>query len=270
MSVVDTGRSIVSIVREENVPFMGASIAYYTIASIVPMLTVALVVLAAFGATDLLIDALRSNLSASAEDVLDRVLANTTGHGAAGALGFLLTLWSGSKVFQGISIAFGEVYDASADDSLPERVGKSLLVFGLLVGAIVLLSATSVALTYVQFRVPYPTLLGNAVALIALVLAFLPLYYVLPPAPVSVRHAFPGTVFAALGWVTLQIVFFYYAGAAGKYAAYGFLGAVLLFVTFLYLAGVVLVVGAVLNVVLEAGPAVTRTPARTTAGSDDL
>ena len=43
----------------------------------------------------------------------------------------------------------------------------------------------------------------------------------------------------------------YYAGSAGKYAAYGLLGAVLLLVTFLYLAAVVLLVGAALNVAVD-------------------
>ena len=269
MSVAETGRRIVDIVREENVPFMAASIAYYTIASVIPLLTVALVVLSVFGATDLLVGALRSGLSESGEEVLGRILTNTNGRGVAGTLGFLLAIWSGSKVFRGVSIAFDEVYQGSRDDSLPKQVGKSLLVFGLLVGGIVLLSATSVALTYVRLSLPYPTLAGNSLALLALVVGFLPLYYVLPPVSVSVRHALPGTVLAAVGWVLLQVAFFYYVGTAGKYAAYGFLGAVLLFVTFLYLAGIVLVLGAVLNVVLEAGPTGTDSSIRDTASDDD-
>lgn len=260
MSPIGAGRDVVRIVREENVPFMAASIAYYTIA---------LVVLSALGATDLLVDAIRSSVSASNQEVVDRLLTSTRGRGAAGIVGLLLALWSGSKVFRGVSIAFDEVYDASSDDSFLEGVGKSLLVFGMILGGIVLLSATSVVLTYVQFRVPYPTLLGNAFALLALVVAFLPLYYVLPPVSVTVRHALPGTVFAALGWVLLQVAFFYYAGSAGQYAAYGLLGAVLLFITFLYLAGIVLLIGAVLNTVLEVGPTVTPSPRRVVSSTDD-
>lgn len=258
MSLIGAGRDVVQIFREENVPFMAASIAYYTIASIIPLLTIALVVLSVFGATDVLVDVLRSSLSASNEEVMNQILTSTRGRGAAGAIGLLLALWSGSKVFRGVAIAFDELYGTSADDSFLEQVGKSLLVFGMLLGGIVLLSATSVVLTYVQFQIPYPTLIGNVVALLVLALAFLPIYYVLPPVSVSVRHALPGTVFAALGWVLLQVAFFYYAASAGQYAAYGFLGAVLLFITFLYLAGIVLLVGVVLNVVLGSERPVSR------------
>jgi membrane protein len=258
MSALETARDVVRIVREENVPFMTASIAYYTIASVIPLLTIALVVLSMFDATDLLIDALRSSLSSSGEEVVTRVLTNTTGRGAAGVLGLLLTVWSGSKVFRGISTAFDELYGESVDDSLFEQVKKSLLVLGLFLGALVLLSTLSITLTYVRLSVPYPTLLGNALVLLVLVGAFLPLYYVLPPVSVSVRQALPGTVFAAFGWVLLQVAFFYYAGSAGKYAAYDLLGAVLLFITLLYLAGIVLLVGAVLNVVLGSETTVSR------------
>ena len=67
----------------------------------------------------------------------------------------------------------------------------------------------------------------------------------------TVGHALPGAVVAAVGWVLLQVGFYYYAGSASRYAAYGFLGAVLLFVTFLYLGAIVLLVGVVLNVALE-------------------
>jgi membrane protein len=268
MSVVDTGRSIIGIFREENVPFMAASIAYYTVASIIPLLTVTLVVLSVFGATDLLVDALRASLSGSGEDVMNQFLTSTRGRGAAGVVGLLLAVWSGSKVFRGVSIAFDELYDDSADDSLVEQIQKSLLVFGLMLGAIVLLSTVTIALTYVQLSIPYPTLLGNLLALLTLVAVFLPLYYILPPVSVSVRHALPGTVLAALGWVLLQVAFFYYAGSAGSYAAYGLLGAVLLFVTSLYFGAIVLLAGAVINVVVDAGPTVTRTPTRVEATKD--
>jgi membrane protein len=68
---------------------------------------------------------------------------------------------------------------------------------------------------------------------------------------VTLRHAIPGAVVAAVGWVLLQIGFYYYAGSAGKYAAYGLLGALLLFITFLYLGAIVFLIGVVVNVALD-------------------
>ena len=251
MSGITTARGIVRTVREENVPFMAASIAYYAIASIVPLLALSLAVLSAFGGTATLVDLLRAALSENGQAILTDLLVNTRGHGATGTLSLVFVVWSGSKVFRGLSIAFTEVYGEVSDISLPAQFVRSAVVMGVLLGAVVLLSATSVALTYVRFRVPYPTLVGNLAAFVALGVAFLPIYYVLPPVETSVRHVVPGTLVAAAGWISIQVVFFYYAGAAGRYAAYGYLGAVLLFVTALYLAAIALLLGVVVNAALD-------------------
>lgn len=250
MTLVGTGRRVVRIFREEDVPFMSASIAYYAIASFVPLLLIALAVVSAMGATATLVDALRGVLSESGTEVLDTVLSNTGGHGVAGGIGFLLALWSGSKVFRGLSIAFDEIYSRESDLSLVEQLAKSLLAIGVLLLGILLLAATGVALAFVEFSIPYPTLVGNVLAVLVLVVAFLPVYYIMPPVSVTVRHALPGTVVAAVGWVLLQFGFSYYAGSAGQYAAYGLLGAILLFVTFLYLGAIVLLVGVAVNVAI--------------------
>lgn len=253
MSVVDTLREVVEIVRTEDVPFKAAAITYYAIASFIPLLAVALAVLSLFGAADALVEALRANLSQSGAEVLNQVLTGTRGAAAAGVIGLLVTLWGAIKVFRGMIIAFDGIYRVGSDLSLLGQVKKSLVTLGILFLGFALLSATSVALAYLTFPIPSPELVGNAIAVVVLALAFLPIYYVLPPVSVTVRHALPGTVVAAIGWVVLQVAFFYYAQSAGSYAAYGFLGAVLLFITFLYFGAIVLLLGAVVNVALEPG-----------------
>lgn len=251
MSALATGRDIVRTVRDENVPFMAASIAYYAIASIVPLLAISLATLSAVGGTATLLDLLQSTLSESGQTVLTGLLENTRSHGATSAVSLAVLVWSGSKVFRGLTVAFTEVYGEVTDISLPAQLARSAVVMGLLLAAVALLSATSVSLAYAQFQVPYPTLVGQVAALVILVLAFVPVYYVLPPVEISLRHVVPGAVFAASGWVLIEVGFFYYAGAAGSYAAYGYLGAVLLFVTALYLAAIVLLVGVVINAALD-------------------
>jgi membrane protein len=247
MSALSTGREVVRTVREENVPFMGASIAYYAITSLVPLLVVCLAVLSAVGATATLVDVVQTALSDSAQTVVGRVLVGAAGYRTAGVLGLLVTVWAGSKVFQGITVAFAEVYGAEADASLPGRVARSLLVMGVLLGTLVLLSGVGVAFAYVELAIPYPRVVGAVLVLFVLVAAFVPVYYLLSPVDTTVRHVLPGAVVAAVGWVLVQQGFYAYAQHAGRYAAFGFLGAVLLFVTALYLAATVLVLGGVVN-----------------------
>jgi membrane protein len=98
--------------------------------------------------------------------------------------------------------------------------------------------------------VPLPNLVGTLVLIAGLVVAFLPLYYVLPPVEMTVREAIPGAVVAAVGWVILQVLFRFYLSQAGKYQAYGVIGTVLLLLTWLYFAGVLVLLGAIVNSVL--------------------
>ncbi|WP_372910780.1 YhjD/YihY/BrkB family envelope integrity protein [Salinigranum sp.] len=251
MSVLGTGRSVVELVREEEVPFMAASIAYYAIASFVPLLILTLALLSVFGAKQALIDVLRSALSGSGSEVLNSVLSDMRGHGVAGVVGGLLALWSGIKVFRGLTVAFDELYSRQSELSLLDQLKKSVLALATLLVGFVLLSTLSVTLTFVDIPLQYPTLVGNVVAIVVLSAAFLPIFYIMPPVDVTVRHALPGAIVAAVGWVLLQIGFYYYAGSAGKYAAYGLLGALLLFITFLYLGAIVFLVGVVVNVALD-------------------
>lgn len=58
---------------------------------------------------------------------------------------------------------------------------------------------------------------------------------------------------AVVGFVILRVAFAAYAGVAGQYLAYGFLGAVLLFLLWLYFGALVLLFGAVVNAAVTGG-----------------
>jgi membrane protein len=181
MNATDVSREVVDILRTENVTFKAAAITYYALASFIPLLVVTLAVLSLFGAADTLVQALQSNLPQSGAEMLNQVLTGTQDHVAVGAIGLFVALWSAIKVFRGMIVAFDGIYRVGSDLSLLGQVEKSLLALGLLFLGFVLLAAVSVALTYVTFPIPFQTLVGNVVAVLALALAFLPLYHVLPP-----------------------------------------------------------------------------------------
>jgi len=250
--IVGTARVIVQRIREQDVPFRAAAVTYYALASFVPLLLVSLAVLSLVDAEDALIELLRGNLSGSVVGVLDETLQQTSSHGGAGTVGFLVAAWSATKVFRGLSKAFGKIYSDEQELSLLDQVVQAVVVLAVLLLAVAVASAAGVALAYVPLDLPFAGLLWNGLALVGLAIGLLPLYYVLPPRDVTVRHALPGAFVAAVGWVLLQYGFSIYAQNAGTYAAYGFLGALLLFVLFLYVAAAILLVGGVVNDTLEA------------------
>lgn len=248
MSALATARRAVRVVREEHVTLSAAGVAYYAVASFLPLVAVALTALSLLGLTGALVATLRDSLPQGGARVLEYVLTNTSGRRFTGALGAALLAWSASKVFRGLAVAVADIYAAEADRSLLASVARGGVVFALLVGAVALLLVADVALERVRPLVPYPALVTGVAAVLALVVLLLPLYYVLPPTSVTVRHALPGAVLTAFGWLSLRAAFAYYAGTVGGYTAYGLLGSALLFVTFLYFASVVLLVGVAVNV----------------------
>ena len=67
-------------------------------------------------------------------------------------------------------------------------------------------------------------------------------------APRCLRDLVPGTIVAAAGWVGATQLFNLYVGRFGRYdKVYGSLGAVIVFMVFLYLTGFVLLIGGEVN-----------------------
>lgn len=246
---VATTRAVIGRIREDDVPFTAAGVAYYAVASFLPLLIVSMAVLSLVGAEDWLVDAIRGSVSGSAVDVVDEALRQTQGRGGAGTVGFLVALWSATKLFRGLSTAFDELYEGGGEDPVLAQVWQAIVLLAALLIAFVVAAGTGIVTALVPFDLPLSGLVWNLVGLVLLVVGLLPFYYVLPPIDVSVGEALPGAVVSAIGWLLLQFGFSIYARNAGTYEAYGFLGAILLFVLFCYLAALVLLVGAVVNVV---------------------
>ena len=61
-----------------------------------------------------------------------------------------------------------------------------------------------------------------------------------------------GSAFAAIGWVVVSILFSWYAAHFGTYnKTYGSLGAVIAFMSWMWLSSIVILLGAELNAVME-------------------
>ena len=247
-------RPVVDLIQDRNLTYLAAGIAYYAFVSIIPLMLLAVAIASFVGGeamADRVSNMLSQQLSPSGRDLVREALANTAGRGAASVVGFLTLTWSSLRLFRGIDQAFDEVYMNTVETSLLEQIRNALVVVTGIALAVALVVVIGIALSILPVELPFANLFGTVVLLVVLVAAFLPIYYVLPPLEVSLREALPGAVFAAIGWVLLQIGFRIYAANASQYAAYGVIGAALLFVTWLYFASIVVLVGAAINAVIE-------------------
>ena len=254
---VTVTRGVVNGAQSDRITFIAASLAYYALISLLPLLLLALAAAAVFGApgtTETLVERASEALGEQAGALVREALVGAVGGGAT-AFGVAVLLWSGLKLFRGLDVAFSAVYGRPGPESLLDQLRNGTVALGAVgvgVAATVAVGAL-VAGVGVSESVERFDLLGvvGTVGLVAgLTVAFLPLYYILPGGAVEVREAVPGAVFAAVGWTLLQTGFRAYAGAAGSYETYGVLGGVLLLVTFLYVGALLLLLGVVLNAVL--------------------
>jgi YihY family inner membrane protein len=244
-------RTVVREVRARDVTLLAASIAYYAFVSLLPLLVLTTVVATALGGPTLrtaVLDLAGRYLLPVGRGVVGDALANTTGRSGLTLVGLLLLLWSSLKLFRGIDTAFARIYGTVPRDFFGSvRIGLTVLVavgvgsFGgvVLVGVVALL------------RTPV-SLLAPLLFFGILVAALFPVYYLTPATGLSSRDALPGTLLCAAGWTAFGTAFALYAAVAttsGQFALYGILGAILLLVTWFYLAGLVLLVGAILNAV---------------------
>lgn len=253
-SVGSIVRAIVDLIRDRNLTYLAAGIAYYAFVSIIPLMLLAVSIASFVGGeamADRVVDMLSQQLSSSGQNLIRDALANTAGRGVASVVGFVTLTWSSSRLFRGIDQAFDEVYMDTVDTSLLEQIRNAVVVMVGIALAIALVVVSGIVLSVLPLEVPFINLLGTVILLVVLVAAFFPIYYVLPPLEVTLREVLPGAAFAAVGWMLLQIGFRIYATHAGEYAAYGAIGAALLFVTWLYFASIVLLVGAALNAVIR-------------------
>ena len=260
-------RLVVDAARDQQVTFLAAGVAYYAFVSLVPALLLLLVV-----ATTVFGDALATELLASVgefltpagEEAIGGAVASAQGRAGASLLGVAVLLWSTLKVFRGLDTAFIEVYGIEGRVSFLEQLTDAgSVVIGIGVGITAMLVVGAVAAA-----VDVPLLASASVLALPgiLTVVFLPMYYLLPNVDVTVREALPGAVFAAVGWTVLQAGFQAYAATAGQYQVYGVVGGVLLLVTWLYVAAIVVIVGAVINATLAGGATDGSTLGRT-AGS---
>lgn len=236
-------------VQEREVTFLAASISYYTLVSLIPLLTLGVVAATYVGGAELqaMVQELAgAYLLPTGSQVVTEALGDPSGQSALSVVSLGITTWGALKLFRGLDIAFSRIYGSDAGGILDQvrDGGVALAAIGLGTLGVAVVTAVIAALD-----VPALDLLSPLLLLGLLCVSFFPLYYVFPDAGLTPRQAVPGTVFAAVGWSVLGIGFGLYASVAGSSVA-GALGAILLLMTWFYFSGILVLFGAVINAVL--------------------
>jgi len=105
------------------------------------------------------------------------------------------------------------------------------------------------------------------VILFLLTLAVATIYYYAPDVEQKQKWITPGSVVAIPSWICSSLGFSYYINNFSTYdVTYGTLGAVIILLLWLYISGLVVLVGAVINTVLEHSSKEGKEPGEKVAG----
>ncbi|MFC7224814.1 MULTISPECIES: YihY/virulence factor BrkB family protein [Halalkalicoccus] len=267
--------SIVEEIREQNVPFMAGSIAYQAFVSLIPLLALVFLAVAVVGDQSLaneVTDYTQSFLPPSAQDLLGGYIQGEAGSstGGAGVIGAVTLIWGTLKIFRGLDTAFSEIYNSTAENSFVDQLTDGLVVIGTIAGAVLAAALATTAFAALQ-EIPFIGLLNPILLVFGLSVVFFPMYYLFPDVDLSPRQVVPGVIVAAVGWAVLQALFQVYLEYAGTGSASGsdVIGAILLLLTWLYLSGLILLLGAVVNAVLSGRGSADEQP-ETERAVDDL
>jgi membrane protein len=258
--------------REDNLTDWAAALTYYGVLSIFPALIVLVSILGLIGtsATQPLLDNLGTFAPGPAKDIFTNAIRGLTeSSGAAGLLFFVglgAALWSASGYIGAFMRAANVIWDVEEGrpvwKTIPLRLTMTLLMLLLLAISAVLVVVTgpladkvgqllgvSDVVVTIWDIVKWPVL----VLIVAVIFAIL--YYASPNVrQPGFRWITPGSVVAVLLWIVASAAFAIYVASFGSYnKTYGALGAVIVFLVWLWISNVAVLLGAEFNAEIERG-----------------
>lgn len=248
--------------RTDRCAQVAASLAFTTLLSLVPLLTVALVTISSLPVFTKLAGALRAFLLANllperAGDMIARyALQFSQKASQLSLIGSLVLLVTAMMLMLTIDRSFNEIWRVRR----PRPLARRVLVYGLALtlGPVVLGAALatstyflSASLGLVQEARWVRATLFRVLSLGSVMLLLSALYYAVPNRGVAFRDALAGGIVASLGLVLIQRLFSVYVAMFPTYALiYGTFATLPIFLVWLYLSWCVVLVGALVSALL--------------------
>lgn len=239
---------IVHEAREEKLTFVAGSIAYHAFLSILPLLLLVFALVNRTGTValgDAAVRIMQAVLTEDASAVIQQGLVDSDA--SVSLLGVVFLVWGALRIFRGLDTAFSDIYETGRANTFVDQLGDGLL---LLVTVTLAIVAAGVVGRHVTVSGDGWLALGlrGLLTTAGLFVVLYPMYYVFPDADVSVLEVVPGAAFAAVGITIGQVLFatFKAGGPGGNLVA-----SILLLLTWLYVVGLVILLGVAINAVLS-------------------
>lgn len=259
-------KGFINGIKNADVSNLGAQLAYFFLLSLFPLL---LFILALFPYLNLpqtqmfsmLENILPKEIYTFIKGIMQDVLASR--NSGLLSVGIIATLWSASKGVNALVKSLNKSYGIVETRPFIIARGMSLiftvlLIILLIIGLLLPVFGQSIGMflentiglnkeflkLFTYIRLILPSLL--------IVLVLVLLYWIMPNRTITFKNAIPGAIFSAIGWGLVSFGFSFYISHFANYSkTYGSIGGIIILMLWLYIIGIVLIVGGLLNAAMQ-------------------
>lgn len=261
-------RDLKKEIGEDNVFQGAAALAYYLTLAIFPGIILLMTIIPYLPiekVDEAIMDLLGQALPEEAYGMVEDVVNDVTGEKRGGLLSFgvIGTLWAASSGMFAIMQQLNITYSVKEGRNFIRARGTAILLsimFGLLIlGAFSLIVMGGMAEDWLGTRFGFSDVLLTFFALfrwviiiLALLLAFAMIYRYAPNVEQKFSFITPGSALGVVLLIVASLIFAFYTSNFANYdATYGSIGAMIILMLWLYITGLVILLGSEINALLE-------------------
>jgi membrane protein len=269
-------------VSEDRILANAAGVTYYALLALFPGIAAVVSIYGLFADPSAIVshlDAVAGLVPNGAIDVIRDELARLSNQGSTTLgvgflVGLVLSLWSANSGIKALFDSLNIVYEQEEKRSLIQLNAVTLSFTVATIAFMLIALVCVIALPVVLNHFPNPGVSTQLLSisrwpiLLALVALWLTLIYRYGPSRTESRRRWVtcGSAFAAIAWLAASALFSWYAANFGSFnKTYGSLGAIIGFMTWMWLSIIVVLVGGKLNAVIETEAARKSTVASSTS-----
>lgn len=282
----DLAKSVYTKIDEHDCNAYAAAMAYYFLFALFPFVLFLTTLIGYFPVPDLMqyiLESAKRFLPEQAFGLVDQYVRSLFAKKSGGllSLGVALALWASSSAITSIMDIMNRLYEVKEGRpfwkvrltaivlvlglSVTFLLALTLLMFGTKIGSML---ADSFDQGYL-FQIGWDILLVPAI-LFLLVFALAVIYFFTPDVEQDWKWISPGAVVAIPSWILASLAFSYYINNFGSYdKTYGSIGAVIVLILWLYISGFIILIGAVINSVIEHASEQGKDPGEKVAGEKE-
>ena len=252
-------------IGDDDIFALGAQLAYYMVLSFIPFLMF-LMTLVGFSRlnSDAVLNLLSNVMPTEAFNLIQSTVIEIVDREQTGLLwiSIALAIWVSSSGFKAVIKGLNKAYGVKETRSYIKlkliSMIYTILLALIVIATLFLFVFGDVIGDFFMKVLEHPeviyyiwNMLRYVVVILIMILFFMFLYNATPCVRLGWLEVIPGAVITTLGWISISYIFAYYVNNFSNYSRlYGSLGAVFMFMTWMFITSMILILGGEINAVL--------------------